>query len=113
MKTKFELKKTWISSLEIMRKNPIVMLPFIFIGFLECLSLELIFFSTRRPISYITIPIYMKFLGPGATRYPGNLVHLPKLFYYAQLAIYVLFGVLMTAVCVNMVRNIRQGLPPG
>jgi hypothetical protein len=107
----FTVRKNWMSSLEVMLKRPIVILPFIIIAFLEGLALELIYFSTRKPISFIACPIIKKFFGEPFIHYPYNLMKLPGLFYYLQIAIYIFAGVFLMAMSVNIYKNIKEGLP--
>ncbi len=91
--------------------KPIVIMPFVFIAFLELLALEFLLFSSRAPLMYIANPIIRKFFGEAFIHYPGNLVVLPRLFYYKQIAIYIIFGAFLTAVAVNIFKNIKRGLP--
>lgn len=91
--------------------KPIVIMPFILIAFLECAALELIYFSTRSPISYLANPVIRKFFGEAFTHYPAHLIILPKLFYYAQVAIYMFIGVFLTGVAVNIFKNLTMNLP--
>jgi len=107
----YNIRKNWIESLQLMITRPIVMLPFIIIAFLEGLSLELIYFSSRRPLSYLVSPIIRKFFGEAFLRYPGNLIILPKAFYFAQTLIYIFIGVALVSISVNIVKNIRLELP--
>ncbi|MDD5680419.1 MAG: hypothetical protein PHI59_04170 [Candidatus Omnitrophica bacterium] len=100
-----------MASLELMTKKPVVILPFFIVVFLECLALELIFFSTRRPLSFIADPIIRKLYGEAFVHYPYNLIILPKSFYYAQMAIYIFAGVFLTAISVNIFKNMTAGLP--
>jgi len=111
MTKKHNIRNIWVSTLELMMKNPVVMMPFVFIAFFEALSLEFICFSTRSPLSLVANPIIRKFFGETFIHYPGNMVLLPKLFYYKQIAIYVLLGVFLTAISVNIFKNIKEGLP--
>jgi hypothetical protein len=94
-----------------MVKHPIILLPFFIVAFLEGLALELIYFSTRKPISFIAAPIIRKFSGEAFLHYPFHLVKLPKHFYYSQILIYIFFAVFLTAITINIVRNIKAGLP--
>lgn len=94
-----------------MTKKPVIMMPFFIIAFLECLALELILFSTRKPLSFIADPIMRKFYGEAVIHYPYNLLTLPKLFYYAQVIIYIFAGVFLTAISVNILKNVIEGLP--
>ncbi|MCQ9208828.1 MAG: hypothetical protein NG712_05570 [Omnitrophica bacterium] len=86
-------------------------MPFFVIAFLEGLALELIYFSPRRPLANLFNPVVRKFFGPAFVHYPGNLLVLPKLFYYAQIVVYIFIGVFLISIAVNIVKNIRQGLP--
>ncbi len=108
---KYNIIKNWGASLGFMKKNPIVMMPFVFIAFMELLALEFLYFSPRVPLSYIANPIIRKFFGENFIHYPFDLVLLPRLFYYLQVAIYALVGAFLTAVAVNIFKNFRDGLP--
>jgi len=105
------VRKNWMTSIEIILRKPIILLPFFIIAFLEGLALELIYFSTRKPLSYITAPIIRKFSGEAFLHYPFNLIKLPKLFYYSQILIYVFAGAFLTAISINILRNIKEKLP--
>ena len=107
----YNIRKNWVSSLDLIKSNPIVLFPFIIGAFFEGLALELIYFSARRPLSFIVGPIIRKFFGEGFNHYPAHLLLLPKLFYYAQLVIYASVGIFLMAIAVNMVKNIRMKLP--
>jgi len=104
-------KTYWRKSLELIIGNSRVVTPFVMLAFFEAMALVLIYFSPRKPLSCIFNPIIRKFQGELFVHYPGNFLALPKLFSYAQSAIYVLAGILLSAVTINMVRNIRAGLP--
>jgi hypothetical protein len=108
---KYNISKIWTASLELMAKNPIVVLPFMIIAFFESIALELIYFSTRPPISALADPIIRKFFGEPFVHYPGNLLILTKLFYYAQVVLYISISVALLAASVNMFKNIKEGLP--
>lgn len=105
------IRKIWSSALEVMAKNPVIIMPFVFIAFFESLSLELIYFSARTPISFIANPIIRKFFGETFIHYPDNMALLPRLFYYQQIAVYIFAGVFLTAISINIFKNIKEGLP--
>ena len=107
----YSIRKNWVTSFELIRTHPVILLPFIIGAFFEGLALELIYFSTRKPLSFIASPLIKKFLGEEYIHYPGNLVMLPNVFYYAQVALYIFIGVLMMAIAVNIFKNIRANLP--
>lgn len=108
---RYNVRKNWAGTIGLMVKRPIVIMPFICIAFLELLALEFLYFFSRSPLSYIANPIVRKFFGETFIHYPGNLVVLPRLFYYKQVAIYVLVGAFLTAMAINIFKNIKSGLP--
>lgn len=107
----YKIRKNWITSFNLIVTRPVVLLPFLIIAFLEGLAVELIYFSPRKPLANIFNPIIRKFFGEAFLHYPANLVILPQLFYFIQIAIYILIGVLLTGICVNIVKNVRMSLP--
>ncbi len=107
----YSIRKNWISSFDLIKTKPILLLPFVFIAFFESLALELIYFSTRKPISVIANPIIRKFFGENFLHYPGSLLLLPKLFYYAQVTVYIFIGVFLVGISVNILKNIKAKLP--
>ncbi len=108
---KYKIRKNWSETFGVMAKHPIILMPFVFVAFLELLALEFLYFFSRVPLSYIANPIIRKFFGEAFIHYPGNLAVLPRLFYYKQVAIYVIVGAFLTAVAVNIFKNIKGGLP--
>lgn len=104
---RYNIKKNWIASLELMFTRPIVIFPFFIIAFLEALALELLFFSPRKPLSVLAAPVTRKLFGEAALHYPANLAALPKQFYYAQILIYVVIGVLLMGMAMEIVRTLR------
>lgn len=108
---KYDIRKNWMASFDLIRGNSAVLLPFVFIAFFNAVALEFVFFSTRRPLSLIAGPIIRKFFGESFLHYPGHLLILPRLFYYCEVLIYVSIGVFLTAVSINIFKNIRMGLP--
>lgn len=111
MKSRISVRKTWITAFETMVRHPIIILPFFIVAFLEGLALELIYFSTRKPLSVITAPIIRKLSGEAFLHYPFNLIKLPKLFFYSQFLIYIFAGVFLAAISINIFKNIKTGLP--
>jgi hypothetical protein len=107
----YSIRKNWVACFEVIVKRPIVLLPFVVIAFLEALALELLYFYPRKPIALVAGPVIKKFFGEGFLHYPENIIILPNLFYYAQVVIYVIFGVFLMAICVNIFKNVKEGLP--
>lgn len=106
----YSVRKNWGGSLGIIVTRPVIILPFIIVAFLEGLALELIYFFPRRPVADIAAPLIRKFFGQGFMHYPANFVILPKLFFYAEVAIYVFLGVFLAGISVNIFKNIKMGV---
>ena len=105
------IRKNGMSSFELMQGKPIVLVPFLIIAFMEGIALELIYFSTRKPLLYIAGPIIRKFSGELFLHYPYSVIKMSQYFYYCRVAIYVIAGVFLTAITVNILKNIKAGLP--
>lgn len=108
----YSIRKNWFTSLDLILSKPIIILPFIIVAFIEGLALELLYFAHIKPFSIVLNPIIRKFFGAGFLHYPGNLLILPSLFYYVQTGIYVFFGVVAMAACVDIFKNIELGHRP-
>ena len=108
---RYSIKHNWLNSLDLLTKRREILLPFILFAFFEGLALELVYFSSRKPISFALNPIIRKFFGEGYLHYPGNLIILPRLFYIAQVALYLAVGVFLIAVAINVIVNVKSKLP--
>ncbi|MBP7055561.1 MAG: hypothetical protein KBB52_01745 [Candidatus Omnitrophica bacterium] len=108
---KYNITKNWTQTIDALASRPAILLPFFFIAFFEALSLEIIYFSSRKPILLVAGPIVRKFFGESFLHYPGNLIILPKLFYYAQTVIYIFIGVFLISCSVQIFKNTKMNLP--
>ncbi len=108
---KYNIINNWIETFELIKKRPVILFPFVIVAFLEGLAFELIYFFPRKPISFIANPIIGKFFGEAFLHYPGNIILLPRLSYYAQIVIYCLIGVLLAAISINIFKNVKSNLP--
>jgi len=108
---KYEIKKNWLNTIEIVIKKPVILIPFIIFGFIQLLALEVLYFSYRRPLSLITSPIIKKYFGETFLHYPANMLLLPNLFHYIQMGLYVVIGVFLATISINLLKNVLLGLP--
>lgn len=108
---RYDIRKNWATSLGLIKAKPVIILPFIIIAFFEALALELLYFSTRWPLSLIANPIIIKFFGEPYLHYPGNLIMLSKLISYSRMLIYVCMGVFLIAISINIFKNTKEDLP--
>lgn len=86
-------------------------MPFIFIAFLQFLVLEILYFSPRYPVSRIFNPIITRFFGETFVHYPGHLLILSSLYYYADVIIYIVVSVALAAISVNIFKNVQSKTP--
>lgn len=89
--------------------NPVIVYPFFVIAFLQLLAIEILYFSPRFPLSVFFGPLIKRIWGEVFLHYPYNFVLLPKMFFYAQLFIYVFFGGFLTACAVHIIKEINSG----
>jgi len=88
-------------------EHPIILFPFITVAFIQLLALEILYFSTRPPLSVFFAPLIERMWGEGFLHYPNNFLILPKLFQYAQIAIYLLFGGFFISTAIKMIGDIN------
>jgi hypothetical protein len=82
--------------------------PFIIIVFINLFVLEILYFSPRYPLSIFFAPIVSRIWGEEYMHYPMNLMLLPKVFYYAQMVIFLFFSSILTALVADMVSAINN-----
>ena len=83
------IRKLWIDSFGLILRYPLILFPFVVLAFLEGLALELIYFFPAKPLASIAKPLVSRLFGEVFVHYPGSLVLLPQLFYYAQMLLYI------------------------
>ncbi|MFH1594734.1 MAG: hypothetical protein ABID09_08585 [Candidatus Omnitrophota bacterium] len=110
-KNKYSVKNIWMSSFDLLVQKPVLLVPFLVVGFLEALALEAVYFAPRVPLVYVMGPIIRKLMGETFIHYPDSLLVIPNLLYYAQVLIYIVLGCFLAAVTVNLVKKIKMGIP--
>lgn len=108
---KHNIRKSWVTSFELLINKPKILFPFLILAFFQSLALEFIYFFPRKPLMYIANPIIRKYFGEVFIHYPNNLLLLPKVFYYVQILLYIVIGVFLTAISINIFKNIKSNLP--
>ncbi|MBN2483170.1 MAG: hypothetical protein JXD21_03055 [Candidatus Omnitrophica bacterium] len=104
--------KTWRDTWRIIRKQPVVFLPFIISGAVSLLVLYILFLAPQRPIAYLLAPPIRAIAGEKFLHYPFNFVLLPNLFRLGDLAVSAFLGMLMSAVSVGMVADVYSRRTP-
>jgi len=82
--------------------------PFIIIVFINFLILEILYFVPRYPLSIFFAPIITRIWGEEYLHYPMDLMLLPKLFYYAQMVVFLFVSSILIALIVDMVAAVND-----
>ena len=64
--------------------NPVILIPFLTIAFVQLLALEILYFAPRFPLSAFFNPLIRTLWGGEFVHYPSNLMILPILFQKIQ-----------------------------
>ena len=108
------MKQIISDSLRITLKNPLIIIPFVFVAVLEGLWLSICYYFPRPPVSVVLAPLVSAFMGKEFLHYPLNFLVLPRLIFIGRGLIYLTTGAIafaMTVFSVNQVKiqqNIRM-----
>ena len=80
------------SSIDALQRNPVILFPTLTLAFIQFLVLELFYFAPRYPLSQFFAPLISQVWSEEFVHYPLDLALLPKMFYYAQIVIYIFVG---------------------
>ncbi len=100
----------WKEAGSIIGRRPTIALPFIIGCLVNVAVIFLLYLAPQRPILSILGPPIRVFFGEQFLHYPNNFILLPKLFSYAEIVTAALFGMLMTAVGVGMIADVKRGV---
>jgi len=92
-------------------ENQQIFYPFIIIVFINLVILEILYFSPRYPLLVFFAPIISRIWGQEYLHYPMDMMLLPKLFYYAQMVIYLFLSSILSVLVVDMVAAINNENP--
>ena len=95
----------WKGMIGVLRKRPGVVVPFVVGAIFSGVGLWVLYLAPARPMSIVLAPPIRAFFGEKFLHYPFSIFLLPKLFYYAQLALGATIGVLMTGLAIGMFKN--------
>ncbi|MFC1510673.1 hypothetical protein ACFL49_03330, partial [Candidatus Omnitrophota bacterium] len=93
-------------------EHPIILFPFVTIAFFQLLTVEILFFSVRPPLSSFFAPLIRWKMGEQFLHYPLNYIVVLKLFHYAQYAIYLFIGGAMISMSMGLIADINSGMKP-
>ena len=91
--------------------NKIVAAPLYLLLFLYLAALEVLYFIPFAPLRKHLGPVVQRLFGDLFLHYPHHLLLLPKLFQYAQLAVYLFFGSLLIPVAIALIDQVYHQRP--
>lgn len=92
--------------------NPVILIPFLSIAFIQLLLLELFYFAPRFPLSVFFNPIIATLWGEEYIHYPNSFLILPKLFQNTQVLIYLFVSSYFIAVAIALISAINNHAKP-
>ena len=96
------------STLNTLAAHPVILYPLCLYALIQLLTLEVLYFSARFPLSHFFAPLIKRLWSETFLHYPFNLVLLPKLFYYAQLPLYLFVGGFLSAIAIVMIAMVNE-----
>lgn len=104
MKKAFQaLRQSW----DLLKDNPLLTSPFILLALAEGITLYLLFLAPQEPFSKLLAPPIARFFGEQFVHYPGHLLKLPTLFYFAKIVLSFLPGMFLSAFFVGLIGDIK------
>lgn len=97
------IRTVWAITFRMVAKYPAVLLPFLLKAIFEGIVLAVLFYFPRPPFTAIFAQPVKNIFGAAYLHYPYNFNILPTLFYYGQVVVMVIFGVIMYGMAVAMV----------
>ncbi len=91
------------SSIGTLTTHGVILVPFVFIAFIQLLVLEILYFIPRWPLNQFFGPVIRKLWSETFMHYPINFSLLPKLFQYAQVPIFILFSSFLIGVSIRII----------
>lgn len=100
------IKKVYNTTLQSLKKNPTLFIPFVIFAIFEFLALIIVFLAPRVPLRLIFGPFIRTFWGERFLHYPFNFLLLPKLASFSRMGLSVLLGSLLTGMAVAIVFDV-------
>ena len=94
------------SSIDTFINNPVILIPFATIAFIQLLAIEILYFAPCFPLSAFFNPIIKALWGGEFTHYPNNFLILPKLFQNIQIFIYLFISGYFISVSIAIIASL-------
>jgi len=102
----------WKGTFSTLKSNPIIFFLFALSGILKLICLLVIFLAIFYPLSIIFAPIIKTLWGEMFLHYPFNFSLMPRLFYYAEITVYIFIDSLLSGMAIWMVFQANEGKKP-
>ncbi len=106
------LRSVWQIASGLMRRYPVLWLPFLVIGLSDVMVLALACLAPRQPFDALLAPPIRAFWGDRFLHYPSNFFILPKLYEYGHTLVMAGVGVVMTGAAIGMAEQANRGQQP-
>jgi hypothetical protein len=100
----------WRDVIGLIISNPVILLPFVVLAAFESLSLYILASSPHFPVNVVLAPPIRSIWGAVYLHYPYIYEILPRMFYYAKIAVGVVIGSLTSGAAVLLVYVIKKKL---
>ena len=97
-----------MGSVDTYMANPVILLPFITLAFIQLLVLEILYFFPQYPLSVFFNPIVQTLWGGEFVHFPNNFLILPKLFQNVQVFIYIFVSSYLISIAVEIIAAINR-----
>jgi hypothetical protein len=87
-------------------KYPVIITPFLLMGFCDLALLGALYFAPRPPLSLVAAPLIRLFWGDEYLHYPANFIFLPHMYAYAKNALSFVTGLLFSAMTIAMIYQV-------
>jgi hypothetical protein len=102
------LKKVYGKTIQSIKDNPVLFLPFGVFATFEFISLIIVYFAPRMPLKLLFGPPIKALWGERFLHYPANFILMPKLVSLARIGLTVIIGSLLTGIATILVYNLYK-----
>ena len=90
-------------------RNPMILMPYVTIVFVQFCVVEVLYFAPRYPLSIFFVPVIERFKGEIFLHYPLNFSFIPQFYHSIQNFIFIFVSSFMVAVSSYVVFTINNG----
>jgi hypothetical protein len=88
-------------------QHPVIIYPSLILALTQLLILEILYFAPRYPLLHFFGPLISHIWSEEFLHYPMDLILLPKLFYYAQILVYLFGGAFLLSMTSYVVASLN------